>query len=76
MRLEHATEFNSLGIQLTETHPEERGNHLWGTLRSETIKSLQTIHAGKGAERRAPSYMVGENGNWPSHYGKNTMELP
>ena len=32
-------------------------------------KSLQ-INAGKGAEKREPSYTIGGNVNWCSHYGE------
>ena len=33
-------------------------------------KALQTINAGEGVEKREPSYTVGRNVNWCSHYGK------
>ena len=33
-------------------------------------KSLQTINAGEGVEKGEPSYTVGENANWLSHYGE------
>ena len=33
-------------------------------------KSLQTINAGGGVEKREPSYPVGENANEYSHYGE------
>ena len=33
-------------------------------------KSLQTINAGEGVEKREHSYTVGRNVNWYSHYGK------
>ena len=33
-------------------------------------KNPQTINAGDGVERREPSYTVGENANWYSHYGE------
>ena len=33
-------------------------------------KNLQTINAGEGLEKREPSYTVGENVNWYSHYGE------
>ena len=32
--------------------------------------SLQTINAGEGVEKREPSYTVGGNVNWYSHYGE------
>ena len=31
-------------------------------------KSLQTIKAGNGVEKREPSYNVGGNENWYNHY--------
>ena len=34
------------------------------------IKNLQTINPGQGVEEREPSYTVGGNGNWYSHYGE------
>ena len=33
-------------------------------------KNLQTINAGEDVEQREPSYTVGENVNWYSHYGE------
>ena len=33
-------------------------------------KSLQTIKAGKGVDKRKPSYTVGGNANWYSHCGE------
>ena len=33
-------------------------------------KSLQAINAGEGVEKREPSYTVGGNAYWYSHYGK------
>ena len=35
-----------------------------------SFKSLQTINAGEGVEKRELSYSVGENANWYSHYGE------
>ena len=47
------------------------------------IKSLQTINAVEGVEKREPSYTVGGNANWYSHCGeewrflkKLDIELP
>ena len=34
------------------------------------IKNLQTISAGEGVEKRKPSYTVGGNVNWYSHFGE------
>ena len=46
----------------------------WGTTshRSEwpSPKSLQIINAGQGVDKREPSYTVGGNVNWCSHYGE------
>ena len=46
----------------------------WGTIshQSEWLlsKSLQAINAGEGVEKREPSYTVGGNADWYSHYGK------
>ena len=39
-------------------------------VRMATIKSLQTINAGEGAEKREPFYTVGENAHYYSHYGE------
>ena len=33
-------------------------------------KNLQIINAADGVEKREPSYTVGKNINWCSHYGK------
>ena len=46
----------------------------WGTIshQSEWLlsKSLQAINTGEGAEKREPSYTVGMNAHWYSHYGE------
>ena len=46
----------------------------WGTISGQSgwlpSKSLQTINAGEGVEKREPSYTVGGNANWYSHYGE------
>ena len=34
------------------------------------IKSLYIINAGEGVEKSEPSFTVGGNVNWCSHYGK------
>ena len=36
----------------------------------EREKNLQITNAGEGVEKREPSYTVGGNVNWCSHYGK------
>ena len=33
-------------------------------------KNVQTINAGDGVEKTEPSFTVGENVNWYSHYGE------
>ena len=33
-------------------------------------KNLQTINVGEGVEKMEPSYTVGGNVNWYSHYGE------
>ena len=33
-------------------------------------QSLQTVSAGEGVMKREPSYTVGGNANWYSHYGE------
>ena len=35
-----------------------------------SFKNLQITNAGEGVEKREPSYSVGGNVNWGSHYGK------
>ena len=45
-----------------------RGTSHWSEWLS--FKSLQTINAGEGVEKRELSYSVGENANWYSHYGE------
>ena len=39
-------------------------------VRMAIIKNLQITNAGEGVEKREPSYTVGGNVNWYSHYGK------
>ena len=50
---------------------------IWATIRyyltlvrKVIIKSLQTINTGEGVEKREPSYTVGGNVIWYSHYGE------
>ena len=33
-------------------------------------KSLQTVNAGEGMEKKESSYVVGGNVNWYNHYGE------
>ena len=44
-------------------------------LRGQSLQSLQITNAGKSVEKRQPSYTVGGNVNWYTHYGKS-MEVP
>ena len=39
-------------------------------IRMAIIKSIQRISVGEDVERMEPSYTVGENVNWYSHYGE------
>ena len=39
-------------------------------VRMAIIKSLPTINAGEGVEKREPSYRVSGNVNWYNHYGE------
>ena len=39
-------------------------------VRMPSLKGLQITNAEEGVERREPSYTVGENVNWCSHYGE------
>ena len=44
------------------------------TVDKDTMKifffNLQMINAGEGVEKREPSYIIGGNVSWDSHYGK------
>ena len=46
------------------------GNHTLHLSEWPSLKSLQIINAGEGVEKREPSYTVGRNVNWCSHYGE------
>ena len=37
-------------------------------------RNPQTINAGEGVEKKEPSYTVGGNVNWYSHYGEQSEE--
>ena len=39
-------------------------------VRMAITKKSQIINAGEGVEKREPSYAVGGNVNWCSHYGR------
>ena len=45
------------------------------TIRIAIIKKSTKINAGEGVEKREPSYAVGGNVNWYSHYGES-IEVP
>ena len=51
----------------SQNHTEISPLHLSDWLSS---KRIQTINVGKDVEKREPSYTVGGNVNWCSHYGK------
>ena len=40
-------------------------------VRMAAIQNLQAINAGEGVEKREPSYTVGGNTNYYSHYGEH-----
>ena len=46
----------------------------WGIISHQSewpsSKNLQTINAGEGVEKKEPTYIVGGNVNWYSHYGE------
>ena len=39
-------------------------------VRMAAIQNTTSINAGEGVEKREPSYTVGGNADWYSHYGK------
>ena len=51
----------------------------WGTTSHwsewSSSKYLQTINVGEGVEKREPSYTVGGNINWYSHYGRTVWRF-
>ena len=59
-----------LNITNTEMQRKTTMRYHLTPVRMATIKSLQTINAGEAVEKREPSYTVGRNVNWKSHYGK------
>ena len=40
------------------------------SVRMAITKNLQTLNAGESVEKREPSYIIGGNVSWYSHYGK------
>ena len=58
----------SPGIRETQIRTTKR-QHLT-LVRMAIIKTLQTINAGEGVEKKEPSRSVGGNINWCSHYGE------
>jgi len=59
-----------LGHQQVIAQTDIFHNHLILVRMTTVIKNPQTTNAGEGMERREPSYTVGRNVNWYSHYGK------
>ena len=58
-------------LYITNYHRNANQNYK-GVPQSEwpSSKSPQTINAREGMEKREPSYTVGGNENWYSHYGE------
>ena len=55
---------------LNTTNYQRNANKNWShQSEGPSLKSLQTVNAGEGVEKRKPSYTVGGNANWYSHYG-------
>jgi len=64
---------------LNITHNQRNANQNHNKVRVRAIsrqsewlrsKSVQAINAGEGVEKREPSYTVGGNANYYSHYGE------
>ena len=63
----HEIQFNINNYQRNGNQNYNEGSH-WSEWLS--LKSLQRINAGEGLEKREPSYTVGGNVSWYSHYGE------
>ena len=53
----------STSLIIRETQIQTAMRYHLTLVRTAAVKSLQTIKAGKGAEKREPSYTVGGNAN-------------
>ena len=53
----------------TGSNEKMRRNFHFTLVRMAINKTLQTVNAGEGVGKREPSYTVGGNVNWYSHYG-------
>ena len=56
--------------KLEKCKPKLQGGIISHCSKWPSSKSLWTINAGEGVEKREPSYTVGGNVNWHSQYGE------
>ena len=72
IEMANKTHEKMLNITLYQRNANQNHNEIPSHAKSEWLlsKSLQTINAGEGAEKRESSYTVGGNANYYSHYGE------
>ena len=61
---------NMLNITNYQRNANQNYNEVSHRSEWPSSKSLETIHAGVGVEKREPSYAVVANINWYNHYGE------